>query len=236
MKKRFVFRLVSLVLMSGLLLQTTGAAMDNFMLQRLYRNQFTDVSTNAWYQVYVKKTYELGLYNGVKEDRFAPNNNVTVAEAVALAARIYAQYQGNRVRDAEDGAWYMSYVTYAEQQGILSATRAEQLANEATYANAAATRSEFASFIYRALPIEEYAAINTVSNGAIPDVTDDEAVYDLYRAGVLTGNGDTGAFLPNEAINRAEVAAIIARVVDPTLRQAVPLGASESERNDPENA
>jgi len=50
-----------------------------------------------------------------------------------------------------------------------------------------------------------------------------EAIYRLYQAGILTGNDRYGTFTPDASISRSAVAAIISRVVDPSLRQHIAL-------------
>jgi len=71
----------------------------------------------------------------------------------------------------------------------------------------------------RSLPESEFAQINNITS--IPDVNQstryNDAIFLLYRAGVLTGNAQ-GTFRPNDNINRAEAAAIISRVILPDTR------------------
>ncbi len=59
----------------------------------------------------------------------------------------------------------------------------------------------FASVLAAALPSEALTAINTIADGAIPDVSYSayyaDAVYLLYRAGVLTGS-DTAGVSPKQ--------------------------------------
>ena len=77
------------------------------------------------------------------------------------------------------------------------------------------------------MPTNGFVQINWVINGAIPDVpmSSDyaDAVYMLYRAGVLVGSDSTGKFNPDSTITRAEAAALITRIVDPSLRQSIEL-------------
>lgn len=69
--------------------------------------------------------------------------------------------------------------------------------------------------------------INLVEDGAIPDVDMNadyaDAVYLLYRAGVLSGSDANGTFNPDSTISRAEVATIVTRMVEPTLRKTIEL-------------
>ena len=60
-------------------------------------------------------------------------------------------------------------------------------------------------------------AVMTVEE--LPDSADPE-VLTLYRAGILTGIDDTGLFAPERTLSRAELATVLARVADPSLRIA----------------
>ena len=89
------------------------------------------------------------------------------------------------------------------------------------------TRAEFVAFLAHALPSIELQEINSVVDGAIPDISYEESpeAYLLYRAGVLTGSDNLGTFAPQSAISRAEVAAIIGRMVNPQMRKQIHLQA-----------
>ena len=79
----------------------------------------------------------------------------------------------------------------------------------------------------KSLPSYALEEMNWVEDNVIPDVklTDSygEAVYKLYRAGILTGSDAEGTFNPQNPISRTEVAAIVTRMADVTLRQSVTL-------------
>ena len=51
------------------------------------------------------------------------------------------------------------------------------------------------------------------SIGTIPSPKEQEAVYRLYRAGILTGNDEHGTFAPEMNITRSAAVAIVSRVV-----------------------
>ena len=70
-------------------------------------------------------------------------------------------------------------------------------------------------------PDLEYEEINKIPDGYIPDLLEEELgsdvvdrIYMLYRAGVLTGSGETGEFKPYSNITRSEVATILVRMID----------------------
>ena len=53
---------------------------------------FTDVPANAWYYDDVKSACESQLINGKTATTFAPEDNLTYAEAVKLAAAMNQKY------------------------------------------------------------------------------------------------------------------------------------------------
>ena len=65
--------------------------------------QFTDVPGTEWYAGEVAGAYELGLMNGVGGGLFAPDGNVTVAEAITMASRASAIYAGETIDTTATG-------------------------------------------------------------------------------------------------------------------------------------
>lgn len=180
--------------------------------------QFLDVATNAWYVSSVADAYALGLMTGVSGNEFAPTGNVTLAQAITMAARVHSIYTTGAERFQPTGVWYQVYLDYALKNGIIDQTMYKSNVNRE------ATRAQFAAIFAKALPADGLIAINTVR--AIPDVkTTDSygpAVYKLYKAGILAG-GDRGWFYPASQITRAEAAAVVARMGDSEARQSVRL-------------
>jgi len=178
---------------------------------------FTDVPTYAWYYEDVLTAYSQGLIDGMTETTFDPNGNLTIGQAIKLAACMHQlYYKGEVTLEPNTTPWYKAYVDYALSNGII----ASQYPNY----NKPATRAEMAVIFANVLPSGQYASINQVSNNAIPDVKTTDAygaaVYKLYRAGILAGNNEvTREFTPNANIKRSEVAAILTRLMNPETRQ-----------------
>ena len=196
-----------------------GTGMGNFERNGSYQaGLFIDVPGNAWYADSVAAAYELGLMKGSGPQTFSPQGTVTVAEAVAMAARLHRRYTSGTDSFVQGSPWYQVYADYAVNNGILAK-------GEFSSYTAPATRAQLAHILAAALPSAELTAINTVS--ALPDVDSStpyhEDIFLLYRAGVLTGNDSTGTFTPNAAITRCEVAAIVTRMVQPTARKHLAL-------------
>lgn len=209
MKKR-LFSLMLALIMVFAAIPTVSAA-------------FADVPENAWYAENVAKAYELGLVKGVSETEFNPEGKITLAETIALACRLHSSYYGNDRAFEQGNVWYEVYVDYAAENGITEKYTS-------TDYNAAATRLQFAEVFAAALPKNALRAINDIRPGQIPDVTRNEAVYLLYNAGVLTGSDENGTFLPDTTIRRCEVAAIVTRMADESLRQRFALADKEDKK------
>ena len=177
---------------------------------------FEDVPEDAWYASAVADVFAFGLMQGDGAGRFHPEGEVTVAEALVMAARIHRSYAGGGdFSPAEEGEWYLPFLEYALSHELAAP---DTIGRDLTRT---ATRAQFAQILAAALPDEALAAINEVPDGSIPDVDASDAfagaVYKLYRAGVLTG-GSGGSFLPDNEITRAETAAIISRMADSAAR------------------
>ncbi len=229
MKKRIILLLVAvLVLTNGFVaFSNNDGSIENFKSIRQYVvNQFTDVVESAWYAESVKTAYELSLVNGTSDTTFSPNDNITIAETITLASRLNNIYYGNSHFFDSGDVWYKPYVDYAIEKGIIKA-------NEYINYNEFATRSQFAQIFASALPDEALKKINNVADNSIPDVPMQSdysnAVYELYRAGVLTGNDAKGTFAPNTNIQRSAVAAIISRMTNAELRENIALGEIKSD-------
>ena len=193
--------------------------MENFTRTGSYRSGlFSDVAPGAWYEGSVQAAYELGLMQG-SGGRFSPDDRLTVGEAVALADRLHSIYLDDGARFAQTGGpWYEPYVDYAKAEGILKGDDWQYTAQ--------CSRQIFASILAAALPAQELPGLRQsadVQDGG--DFANDRyrsAAGLLYAAGVVNGvPGPDGAvrFNPRSPVSRAEAAAFISRMADPSLRQ-----------------
>lgn len=197
--------------------------LNNFSKTQNYTAEiFSDVPNSAWYYNNVVSVYEYELMLGKSSGIFAPIDNISVAESIALTVRINYIYFHNApiILDLyEDVSWYEPYVSIALDEGLVKETYLDY--------NAPATRAQFAEILAASIDPLDFEEINWIDDGTIPDVPVDadyaDAVYMLYRAGVLAGSDDAGSFNPNSTITRAEAAAVITRIIDPNLRQTTEL-------------
>ncbi len=208
-KRKILSILLTLAMAVGLLPTFAFAAPGNF----------PDVPTGEWYYNDVQKAANTGLINGYPDGTFGPNRNMTYAEAVKLAACMHQKHTTGSVTLKNGNPWYQTYVDYAKAHSIISK-------NYPWESNA--TRAGYVEIFAHALPDSALEERNTVLNDSIPDVKmshpQASSIYKLYRAGVLTGNNASGTFLPNNNIRRCEVAAILIRMMDPSVRKEFTLG------------
>lgn len=200
--------------------ETPKTGMENFGYITSYKTSlFTDIDESAWYGSEqtgaIKSAYRYGFVQGKGDKKFDPTGNITVAEAITIAARMADIYHDDDTEFKTTGTnWYDDYVDYAVKRGII--TR-----NDFLNYNKTATRAEMAYIFAHVLPSNEYDKINKINS--LPDVKSGLKYYDeimlLYNAGVLSGNDEKGTFAPSTNITRAEVSAIVVRIADKEERR-----------------
>ena len=112
-----------------------SGGLENFVPANVYEGQFSDVPAGAWFYENVSAVYELGLMQGESDTYFNADGNLSIAEAVAMAARLHSIYKTGEEHFVQDETcWYQVYVDYARKNGIINedyenitkaATRAE---------------------------------------------------------------------------------------------------------------
>ena len=185
------------------------------------QGQFTDVPPEQWFTGSVADAFAFGLMKGKSATSFVPYGDVTVAEAITMAARIHSIYTTGSENFVASGPWYQVYLDYAYQNGIITKAYYNSDVNQK------ATRAQFAEIFANALPAEGLSPMNSVADNAIPDVKMSASyaasVYKLYRAGILAGGNAKGTFSPGTFITRAECAAIVSRMAESNNRVAFSL-------------
>ena len=188
---------------------SAAAGMANFQKTREYPG-FSDVASTAWYAKEVQQAYELGLVNGTGNGAYQPDGDVSVAEAITIAAQLNAAYNGERFTPG-GSPWYMNAVNRLVEKGVIER-------NTFSDYMAKATRGDLA-MIFNCLPESEFASLAQAGQAA--DIPEGAAYASdaklLYSAGVIAGT-DTGEFQPQAHATRAQVAAIANRVAKPESR------------------
>ena len=181
---------------------------------------FYDVDSDDWFYEPVKSAWANELIDGVTARYYMPDNTLTVAQAVKLAAALHQKQSVGFVTLQNGGThWYDNYVNYAVANSLIEAAYQSKSAEDM---NKAVTRAEFVHILSKLL---NAGTINTVNN--IPDVksgdTYADEIFAFYRAGILTGSDRLGTFHPESSLKRSEAAAILVRLYDATQRQYITL-------------
>ena len=116
-------------------------------------NQFTDVSSNAYYNTAISWAAENGIVKGYDSKTFRPNANVTREQLAAILYR-YAQYKGYDVSDKADlgkftdsgkiGAWAADAMAWANANALVNGVSATILNPQGE-----ATRAQVAAILHR---------------------------------------------------------------------------------------
>lgn len=203
-----------------LLAAAASVSAGAYTAQRSYNGEFYDVSTSAWYYDEVASAYSLGLINGKSANSFNPDDSLTLAETIKLAASCHQLISTGAASNiaSTTSNWYDGYVDYAATNGIVTEDYADY--------NAAATRGQVAVLFSRALISANgnMDEINTVSFGSLPDVDTEAwysaAVYRMYRWGLMTGDSSHYIY-PESAVKRSEISAVVMRMIDSGVRVSV---------------
>lgn len=184
-----------------------------FPLDRGSLPSFSDVTHRDWYDLWVDLAFNLGLMEGVGGNRFGPQQTLTVAEALRLAACMESRQTGDNfhTQPITDSVWYRPSVNYCVASGIIKSSDFSNYLRPIT-------RTEMAR-IFAATELGlSIPTINSLSRvkASVPDVkpTDfgADAIYSLYAKGILAGTSGKYTFNPNATLTRAEAAGIVSRM------------------------
>lgn len=179
---------------------------------------FSDVPSNAWYAQDVAAAERSGILQGTGNGRFSPDGNLTLAQAITMAARTYAYERGETIPKTGGSTWYSDFLQYASDKGICAIGEFG-----AAYDNFC-NRLTMAKLFARVVPESTATQRNDVTS--LPDVqsaSENQAVFTLYQLGILTGSDKYGTFHPYQYIKRSETAAILNRVLNPDTRKSFTL-------------
>lgn len=225
-------RLLPLLLALCFLLSTPALAVqdstENFIRVNTYSGQFSDLPQDSTFYANVSALYEYGLSVGKPDGTYGLKDPLTVGQAVIFAARVHSLYRtgnpesGPSAYQADGQPTAVRYLLYLQSVGVLDNALDDRL-------DAAATRAEMAHALANVLPETALPSVHTelvdrrfASGHAITDVTPSTPYYEdilaLYRKGVCIGSDKTGSFLPNDPITRGAAAAMLTRLIDPSLR------------------
>jgi hypothetical protein len=169
-----------------------------------------NVTFTALYEVCDHMAYMVGR----SDTQFAPNGNLTRAEAATILSRLTEGFDENGTypaapySDLNGSAWYVKYINFAASKGIVNGRPDGSFDPDASI-----TRAEFATMI------ANFAGLTPVNAAsASTDVDGHWAagyITALEQASIVTGYED-GTFRPNRTITRAEAATMVNGAIDRT--------------------
>ena len=173
-------------------------------------SMFSDVNGH-WAQATIEELASKGIVNGKGAGLYDPEGKVTRAEFSKLLMCIvesnFKSVEGELV-DVPKDAWFNPYVYAAFDRGLFYLN---ELNGNQFMPNSQADRETVAVWAVRLLGVEgESSSTPFVDSSAIENKV---AVATAYNYGIVSGDGGTGKFRPDDPLTRAEAATIIKRVM-----------------------
>ena len=179
-----------------------------------YPGGFPDLNGH-WSAEFSAKAVELGLFTGVTETEFAPNNSMTRAMLVQVLYRMQGSPEagGSTFTDVADSAWYAKAVAWASENGIVNGS------NGRFDPNGLLTREQLAAILWRYAQYEgrdvsvgentnilSYDDAQDISSYAVPSMQ--------WACGAGLLEGSSGKLMPKSTTTRAQAATVLVRYLD----------------------
>ncbi|MFP4099254.1 S-layer homology domain-containing protein [Coleofasciculus sp.] len=189
---------------------------------------FRDVADNFWAAAAIRQAASMGFISGFPDGTFRPQQNLTRIQALVSVVNGLGlgSGNGNLLLFYRDRAQIPSYATDA----IATATQRQLVVNyprpQELKPMQAISRAEVAALIYQALvSTGEASAISSPyivnPSGYVPSFTDiqnhwaADFIRPLAGLNLISGFAD-GSFKPDAPLNRAQYAALVVKVFNPT--------------------
>ena len=180
-----------------------------------YESSFIDVAKDAWYRAAVDFVAGRGLFSGIGENTFAPEETLSRGMFITALYRLEEpeiQTLDLPFADVPTGAWYEKAAIWGRLVGIASGD-----GDGAFRPDDAVTREELAVMLYR---YGQLLNLSTSGRDSLSAFTDSGDVSDWARDAVAWAvdsgmiNGDeNGRLAPGATATRAEAAAMLQRFI-----------------------
>ena len=161
-----------------------------------YAVSFSDVRSGDWYEKYVTPLANAGVINGYPDGSFKPNRTVTAGEAlkmILLAA-------GFGTPNKTSAHWASGYQSFALARNMIDQS-------DVTDLDASIPRQTVAKLAANAL------GLDPSENPSVFSDTASSYVMALNELGIIGGYPD-GTFRPSNYLTRAELSAIVLRILN----------------------
>ena len=197
---------------------------------------FTDLTGYNWAKPAIENMAAQGILSGVGNQKYAPAANVTVTEFASMAMRAYggkdvaitlSNEQGNleEIEAVNGNYWGNTTICAAQKFGLT-----DRFGLDKARWSEPATRAEMATIVMtiaEQMGEETFEIKDGIENniGDYMEVAsyanDMRYILQAYSNGILCGTDDAGSYAPSAYAKRAEAAAIMQRLVDPSKRLEV---------------
>ena len=178
--------------------------------------RFTDVAADAWYAAALARVCDAGLMQGVSDERFAPELELSRGMLVCVLYRLAdpnAQPDSAPFADIAPDAWYAKEAAWALQAGVVTGYSDAAFGGED-----AITREQLAVMLYRYAQLDRR---NTAGRDSLTEFSDSDLISPWAReaiawavdSGLLRGLPD-GSLAPAATATRAQVAVLLARYLE----------------------
>ena len=197
---------------------------------------FTDLTGYNWAKPAIENMAAQGILSGVGNQKYAPAANVTVTEFASMAMRAYggkdvavtlSKEQGNleEIEAVNGNYWGNTTICAAQKFGLT-----DRFGLDKARWSEPATRAEMATIVMtiaeqmgeEAFEIKDGIENNIGDYSEVSSYANDmRYILQAYSNGILCGTDDAGSYAPSAYAKRAEAAAIMQRLVDPSKRLEV---------------
>ena len=197
---------------------------------------FTDLTGYNWAKPAIENMAAQGILSGVGNQKYAPAANVTVTEFASMAMRAYggkdvaitlSNEQGNleEIEAVNGNYWGNTTICAAQKFGLT-----DRFGLDKARWSEPATRAEMATIVMtiaeqmgeEAFEIKDGIENNIGDYMEVASYANDmRYILQAYSNGILCGTDDAGSYAPSAYAKRAEAAAIMQRLVDPSKRLEV---------------
>ena len=199
-------------------------------LYELDSNDFTDVESGAWYEVYINSAMHYGIINGISDTEFGVGQPISRQDMAVMSMRAIDLINGNTdeessAEDAEGSEEDTYSGTAAESDDTAVGTDGEigtaadgsrSAGADADGAEDSVGDAENAEDVLTAEEEAEYVRelVNSMTFTDKDEISDyaAESVARMVESGYLNGD-DTGKFRPLSSSTRSETAVMIYRIV-----------------------
>lgn len=190
---------------------------------------FVDVPANHWAFNAIEQAYFKDVMQGVGNNKFAPDKNVTNAEWIKMISNIFVPE--NERQTTTGNLWWQPDINWILSSGLLDNTmlydkiNGKNISNISSDVNAPINRYEMAQIIYNISTKNPgyYTYEKTVNTDGISSKISDykdiptryrSAVEYCYASGLLSGVDKFGTFDGTKPMTRAAAAVVVDRLLD----------------------